>query len=89
MRKLTATMSILAAIAITAPVFGAVQPDTRMDKMAIKTSNIAGSLPERISQLEAQIGKGQNIYTAEELRILQERLKEANDLLRSLMKPGR
>lgn len=89
MRKLSVTMSILAAVSVTVPVFGAFQPETSGDKLAIKTANAAESLPERIIQLKAQIEKGNNTYTAEERRILQERLKEANDALRSLMKPGR
>ncbi len=48
------------------------------------------SIQDRIRKLQVEINeKGSNTYTLEELKILNKRLKEANDTLRILEKPGR
>jgi hypothetical protein len=47
------------------------------------------SLPEKISKLEAEIAKGENVYTHDERQVLGKMLKEAKENLRGLEKPGR
>ncbi|MFZ2949171.1 MAG: hypothetical protein WA003_06770 [Desulfuromonadaceae bacterium] len=48
------------------------------------------SIQERITKLKAAISnKGADKYTVEELKILNKKLNEANETLRSLTKPGR
>lgn len=48
------------------------------------------SIQERITKLRAAISeKGADAYTLEELKILNKKLKEANETLRALTKPGR
>jgi len=47
------------------------------------------SIQEHIKKLQSAINeKGANAYTKEELRILNDKLKEANENLRELTKPG-
>ena len=48
------------------------------------------SIQERITKLKAAVSnKGADAYTQEELRILNKKLKETNETLRALTKPGR
>ena len=48
------------------------------------------SLQERITKLKAAISeKGADKYTLDELKILNKKLKEANETMRALTKPGR
>jgi len=47
------------------------------------------SIQQRIMKLRAEINeKGANTYTLEELKTLDMKLKEANETLRALTKPG-
>lgn len=48
------------------------------------------SIQDRIRKLQVQINeKGADTYTREELMILSNKLKETNDTLRALQKPGK
>lgn len=51
--------------------------------------NVRDSLPERISKLKTEITKGESVYTPEELKVLDRKLKEENVTMRSLTKPGK
>jgi hypothetical protein len=51
--------------------------------------NVVDSLPERITKLKAEIAKGEKVYTSEELNKLKRKLKEDNETMRVLQKPGR
>jgi len=51
--------------------------------------NTVDSLPERIIKLKTEIAKGKNVYTDDELKLLERRLKEDNQMLRMLKKPGK
>lgn len=46
----------------------------------------AESLQEKIQRIQKEIKQGSKKYTAEELKKLEEKLKEANDTLDNLMK---
>ncbi len=45
------------------------------------------SLPERIARLKREIGRGVEVYSAEELRLLQRKLEECEALLAALLRP--
>lgn len=47
------------------------------------------SIPSRIARLEAEIAKGDNAYTGQELLVLVDKLARAKKELHSLMKPGK
>jgi septal ring factor EnvC (AmiA/AmiB activator) len=44
------------------------------------------SIQQRIKKINAEIKKGKNAYSAEELKKLQQKLKEADDILKDLEK---
>ena len=47
------------------------------------------SIQQKIKKINSEIKKGKKVYSAEELKKLQLKLKEADDILNSLEKPGR
>lgn len=46
------------------------------------------SIQTRIKKIDAEIKKGSKVYSAEDLKKLELKLKEANDILKDLEKPG-
>jgi len=50
--------------------------------------NEADSIQKKIKQLEKEIKKGKAVYSAEEIKKLNVKLKEASDLLDDLLKGG-
>ncbi len=46
------------------------------------------SIQQRIKKLNTEIKKGKKVYSAEDLKKLQQKLKEADDILKDLEKPG-
>lgn len=79
---------VVAFVAI--PVFAAVQTEGKNDCLVYGKNcpNVVDSLPERIAKLKTEIAKGEKVYTAEELKLLERRLKEDNETMRVLNKPG-
>ncbi len=51
-------------------------------------ANEVDSLQQRIKKLNKEIKKGTKVYSVEELKKLDLKLKEADEILRSLEKPG-
>ncbi|AJE04647.1 hypothetical protein [Geobacter pickeringii] len=51
-------------------------------------SNEVDSLQKKIKKLNAEIKKGKKVYSADELKKLNDKLKEANDMVDVLMKQG-
>lgn len=47
------------------------------------------SLQQRIKRIQKEIKKGKKVYSAEDLKTLQQKLKEANDLLDKINKDSR
>ncbi|NVN89399.1 MAG: hypothetical protein HXX11_02240 [Desulfuromonadales bacterium] len=47
------------------------------------------SIQQKIKRINSEIKKGKKVYSAEELKKLQQKLKEADEILNSLEKPGR
>ncbi|MBU5637450.1 hypothetical protein KOM00_11985 [Geomonas sp. Red69] len=50
--------------------------------------NEVDSIQQKIAKLQGEINKGSRVYTADELKKLHDKLKEANDVLDELNKPG-
>jgi len=52
-------------------------------------ANQVDSLQQRIRKLNNEIKKGEKVYSADELKILEQKLKEIDEILKNLEKPGR
>jgi hypothetical protein len=57
--------------------------------MSVACKGEADSIQQKMKKLNAEIKKGKKVYTAEELKTLNAKLKEANALLDDLLKPGK
>jgi hypothetical protein len=75
---------------VALPVFAAGQAEGKNDCLVYGKNcpNVVDSLPERISKLKTEIAKGEKVYTADELKLLERKLKEDNETMRVLNKPG-
>lgn len=76
---------ILAAFAFSAtmPAFAQMTKEEK-DQCLLASKNCAtevNSIQTKIKKLNAEIKKGTKVYTSDEINKLQEKLKEANDLL--------
>lgn len=46
------------------------------------------SIQRQVKKLQAEIKKGTKVYTPEELKTLQQKLKEVNEFIKNMGKPG-
>ncbi|MBT1070568.1 hypothetical protein [Pelotalea chapellei] len=51
-------------------------------------ANEVDSIQQKLKKIKAEIKKGKKVYSAEELKKLNQKLKEANEILNNLEKPG-
>lgn len=91
MKKIAISICAVAVALVTIPVFASVPPEGKDDCLLYGKNCLNGldSLPERIAKLNKEIAKGEKIYTSEELNKLKRKLKEDNETMRVLQKPGR
>jgi peptidoglycan hydrolase CwlO-like protein len=90
MRK--AAVMVLAAfmMAVTVPVYAAEMTKEEKDQCVLASKNCAGevdSIQKKMKKLQAEIKKGKKVYTAEEIKKLEDKLKEADDMLDKLLNP--
>lgn len=102
MRRMIRKLSLLAAalMIMAVPVLaeeGAVKSMTdeglRTEKnecllVAMNCANQVDSIQQRIDRIQKEIGRGEAVYTRDELRRLNERLEDANKTLDSLVNGG-
>jgi peptidoglycan hydrolase CwlO-like protein len=89
--KKVAVMALAAfMMSATVPVFAAEMTKEEKDQCLLASKGCAtevDSIQKKIKKLNAEIKKGKKVYSAEEIKKLQAKLKEAEDLLDNLMKP--
>ncbi len=82
--KKTAVMMLAAfALSATVPAFAQMSKEEK-DQCLLASKNCAtevNTIQQKIKKLNAEIKKGKKVYSADELKKLQDKLKEANDLL--------
>jgi uncharacterized protein YlxW (UPF0749 family) len=87
--KITA-VAVLAAFMITAAVPAMAQMSKEeKDQCLLASKNCmteVDSIQKRIKKLNAEIKKGKKVYSAEEIKKLEQKLKEATDILNTLEK---
>lgn len=89
MRK-TAVLLLAAFItSVSMPVF-AEEMKSSKDECLLASKNCKGevdSIQQKIKKLNTEIKKGKKVYSADEIKKLEEKLKEANAILDNLLKP--
>lgn len=79
-----------AFMASTVPAF-AVTGDAAKDECLLASQNCVNQVDDiykRIHRLDKEIKKGKRVYTTEELKKLQEKLTETQELLKDMEHPG-
>jgi len=92
MKKVLITVLTAFALSATSMAFAADAPQASTKDECLLASkgcmNKVDSIQQKLKKLNAEIKKGKRVYSAEEIKKLQLKLKEANDILKSLEKPG-
>ena len=88
----TAAICVVAALVMSSSM--TVLAMEGMDKnecltMSMNCKGEVDSIQQKMKKLNAEIKKGKKVYTAEELKALNLKLKEANAMLDGMLKPGK
>lgn len=87
--KKTALLLLAALMMSTAVPAMAQMTKEEKDMCLLATKNClnqADSLQQRIRRIQGEIKKGKKVYSAEELKNLEQKLQEANDILKKIEK---
>jgi len=92
MKKVLIAVLTAFALSATTMAFAADAPQANTKDECLLASkgcmNEVDSIQQKLKKLNTEIKKGKKVYSAEELKKLEQKLKEANDILKSLEKPG-
>jgi len=93
MKKILIAILTVAALSATSMAFAADAPVAGgKDECLLASKNCMNevdSIQQRMKKLNKEIKKVKNVYSAEELKKLEQKLKEADEILKSLEKPGK
>lgn len=91
MKKLALMLMTAVAFSAAAPAMAQEMTKEEKDMCLLASKNCrteVDSLQKKMKKLQAEIRKGTKVYSAEELKKLEQKLKEANELADALMKQG-
>lgn len=90
MKKIAVMMLAAFSMSVAVPVFAADMDKATKDQCLLASKGCAHetkSIQQKIKALDAEIKKGKKAYSADEIKKLETKLKEANEILDNLMKP--
>ncbi|MBI2354541.1 MAG: hypothetical protein HYV06_05855 [Deltaproteobacteria bacterium] len=91
MKKVAVMMLAAFSMAVAAPAFAAEMTKEQKDQCLLASKGCAAevdSIQKKIKKLDAEIKKGKKVYSADEIKKLQGKLKEAEALLDTLLSGG-
>lgn len=91
MKKIVFAVSTLLALTAATASFAQETANAGKDECLLMSNGCkdqVDSIQQRIKRLDNELRKGQKVYSADDLKKLQQKLKEANDILNDLEKPG-
>ncbi len=92
MKKVLIAVLTACALSASAMAFAADAPKANAKDECLLASkgckDQVDSIQQKIKRINTEIKKGKKVYSAEELKKLQQKLKEADDIINSLEKPG-
>jgi uncharacterized protein YlxW (UPF0749 family) len=89
MKKAMVLLLSAMMISATVPVFAAEQAKADKNECLLISKECkteVDSIQQKIKKLQAEIKKGKKVYSADELKKLEQKLKEADDMLDNMMK---
>ena len=92
MKKVLIAVLTAFALSATTMAFAADAPQASTKDECLLASkgcmNEVDSIQQRMKKINTEIKKGKKVYSAEELKKLEQKLKEANEILKNIEKPG-
>ncbi len=91
MKKMAVLLMAAFMMSATVPVFAAEMTKEEKDQCLLASKNCGmevDTLQKKIKKLNAEIKKGKKVYSADEIKKLQQKLDEANALLDDILKGG-
>ena len=91
MKKLAIMLSAAAFMLSSVPAFAAEPTKAEKDECLLASKNCVSQVDDiykRMHKLDKEIKKGKKVYSAEELKKLQDKLKETSDLLKTIEQGG-
>ena len=88
MRLCAVLVMAVFSISLSAPVFAAEMTKEQKNEcllMSKDCKNEVNSIQQKIKKLNAEIKKGKKVYTADELKKLNAKLKEVEDMLNNML----
>lgn len=87
MKKMALLLLATSGLVFCTPVFSQTRQDQKdMCLLSMKyCANQADTIQQTIKKLEKEIGKGEKVYSEQELKQLEQKLNEVNDILKSLV----
>ena len=89
MKKIAVLMIAVFSMAVAVPAFAAEMTKEQKNECLLASkgcASAADTIQEKIKKLDAEVKKGTKVYSADEIKKLNAKLKEANDLLDSLLR---
>ncbi|ABB33468.1 hypothetical protein GeomeDRAFT_1313 [Geobacter metallireducens RCH3] len=91
MKKMAVLLMAAFMMSATVPVFAAEMTKEEKDQCLLASKNCGmevDTLQKKIKKLNSEIKKGKKVYSADEIKKLQQKLDEANALLDDILKGG-
>ncbi len=91
MKKMAVLLMAAFMMSATVPVLAAEMTKEEKDMCLLASKNCGmevDTLQKKIKKLNAEIKKGKKVYSAEDIKKLQQKLDEANELLDAILKGG-
>jgi peptidoglycan hydrolase CwlO-like protein len=91
MKKVLITVLAAFALSATSVAFAADGQSNEKDECLLASKGCkdqVDSIQQRIKKINAEIKKGKKVYSAQDLKKLQQKLKETEEILNNLEKPG-
>ena len=92
MKKIAVVLMAAFMMSATVPVMAAEMTKEEKDQCLLASKNCMNevdSIQKKIKKLNAEIKKGKKVYSAEEIKKLQQKLKEAEDIVDALQKENK
>jgi peptidoglycan hydrolase CwlO-like protein len=89
--KRIAVIMLASILCASVPAFAEMTKEEK-DQCLLASKGCAGevdSLQKQIKKIQAEIKKGTKVYTVEELKVLEQKLKDVNEFIKTMGKPGR
>ena len=91
MKKVAVMMLAVFSMAVAAPVFAAEMTKEQKDQCLLASKGCAteaDSIQKKIKKLQVEVKKGTKVYSADEIKKLNEKLKETETMLDNILKGG-